>query len=148
MIEQQKVKKRKFSTNQPVVFRFSERKMVGKVVSYKPIGKRFVYDVLAEDGKVYQELDVDIDANECIDTYLTKLYYKAYNIDPNSIPEVEDEAPILTVADLLQDPDSIETDDEIDDSDEDDSDNDDEDSNEVDSDSEMLFDEDDMDPNY
>jgi hypothetical protein len=47
-------KKRKFSNNQPVVIRFSERKMVGKVVLVRPVGKRFIYDVLCEDGKLYQ----------------------------------------------------------------------------------------------
>lgn len=145
---EQKTKKRKFSTNQPVVFRFSERKMVGKIVSYKPIGKRFVYDVLGEDGKVYQELDVDIAANECIDTYLTKLYYKAYKIDPNSIPEVEEDMPTLSINELIEDPEESDESeaDEIESSDDEDSDETDE--AVVDDDMEMLFDEDDLDPNY
>ncbi len=128
MAEQQKVKKRKFSVHQIVVFRFSDRKLVGEVVSYKPMGKRYVYDVLCENGKLYPSLDVDIEANECIDTYLTKMYYQKHNIDANSIPSVEEDEPILYSMELAE-----ETEEEEDD---------------VDNDDEILFDEDDMDPNY
>lgn len=133
MAEQQKVKKRKFSVHQIVVFRFSDRKLVGEVVSYKPMGKRYVYDVLSENGKLYPSLDVDIEANECIDTYLTKLYYQKHKIDANSIPVLDDDEPILYSNELSE----IHTEEP---DDEDDSDDDDY--------REMLFDEDDMDPNY
>ena len=51
-------RKRKFSNNQIVVFRFGERKIVGKVVFARPIGKKFTYDVYAEDGKIYNELKI------------------------------------------------------------------------------------------
>lgn len=85
-------KKRKFSNNQIVVFRFSERNLVGKVVFVRPLpNRRFLYDVQGEDGKLYQELDVDISMNYCIDTYLTRLFYQAHDIDENSIPEIEEE---------------------------------------------------------
>ena len=128
MAEQQKAKKRKFSVHQVVVFRFSDRKMVGEVIGYKPMGKRFVYDVLSENGKVYQSLDVDIEANECIDTYLTKLFYKKHNIDANSIPAVEDDEPVLYTIDSEEDAEEEEV--------------------YSSSDDEILFDEDDVDPNY
>lgn len=95
MTKTRKSKKRKFSNNQPVVFRFSDRKMIGKVVFIRPIGKRYLYDVLAEDGKVYQELDVDVAMNQCIDTHLTRLYYQKYSINIESIPEVEDESAVI-----------------------------------------------------
>jgi hypothetical protein len=82
-------KKKKFSNNQPVAFRFSDRKMIGTVVQVKPIGKKFFYDVLAENGIVYEDLEVDVEMNHCIDTYLTKLFYKKYDISENSIPETD-----------------------------------------------------------
>lgn len=81
-------KKRKFSTNQPVVFRYGDRKLVGAVALVKPVGKKFIYDVLCEDGKVYTELLVDSAMNHCIDTYLTKLFYKKYNLPEDYIPEI------------------------------------------------------------
>lgn len=131
MAEQQKVKKRKFSVHQVVVFRFSDRKLVGEVIGYKPMGKRYVYDVLSENGKVYTNLDVDIEANECIDTYLTKMYYKKHDIDANSIPSVEEDEPILYSMELAE-----ETEEEVDDN------------SYEDVDDGILFDEDDIDPNY
>ena len=82
-------KRRKFVNNQPVVFRFGERKLIGKVIFSRPVGKKFTYDVLCEDTKVYSELQVDVAMNQCIDTYLTKLFYKKYKIDENFIPEIE-----------------------------------------------------------
>ena len=88
-------KRRKFVNNQPVVFRFGERKLIGKVIFSRPVGKKFTYDVLCEDTKVYSELQVDVAMNQCIDTYLTKLFYKKYNIDENFIPEIENSVPIL-----------------------------------------------------
>ena len=69
-------KKRKFSNNQIVVFRFGDRKIVGKVILVRPVGKKFTYDVYAEDGKIYSELLADVPLNLSIDTYLTKLFYK------------------------------------------------------------------------
>ena len=84
-------RKRKFSNNQIVVFRFGERKIVGKVVFARPIGKKFTYDVYAEDGKIYNELYVDSIVNMSIDTYLTKLFYKKYNLNESSIPDVSDD---------------------------------------------------------
>ena len=88
-------KRRKFVNNQPVVFRFGERKLIGKVIFSRPVGKKFTYDVLCEDTKVYSELQVDVAMNQCIDTYLTKLFYKKYKIDENFIPEIENSVPIL-----------------------------------------------------
>jgi len=84
-------KKRKFSNNQIVVFRFSERNMVGKVSFVRPLpNRKFLYDVVGENGKLYQELEVDVNMNYCIDTYLTRLFYQAHDIDENSIPEIDD----------------------------------------------------------
>ena len=54
-----KGKKRKFSSGQIVVIRYSDRKLVGKVVLIRPVGKKFFYDVECEDGKIYSELLVD-----------------------------------------------------------------------------------------
>lgn len=93
-------KKRKFSNNQPVVFRFGDRKLVGKVVFIRPIGKKFTYDVLCEDGKVYPELGVDSAINQCIDTYLTRIFYRKYKIDENSIPSQVEEVVNLPEASL------------------------------------------------
>jgi hypothetical protein len=91
-------KRRKFSNNQTVVFRFGDRNIVGQVVFSRPIGKRFIYDIAAEDGKIYYELPVDMPYNETIDTYLTRLFYKKYKMDEDGIPEIEDEdGPILNV---------------------------------------------------
>ena len=91
-------KKRKFSNNQVVVCRYSDRKFVGKVVFIRQTGKGFIYDVLAEDTKVYPELGVDTAMNYCIDTHLTKLFYKKYNIDEASIPDVDSKiGPIVNV---------------------------------------------------
>jgi hypothetical protein len=83
-------KKKKFSNNQVVVFRFGERNLVGKVCNVIPVGKRsFVYDVLGEDGKTYEDLGVDAVMNHTIDTHKTKLFYKKYNISEDQIPDVE-----------------------------------------------------------
>ena len=96
-----KGKKRKFSSGQIVVIRYSDRKLVGKVVLIRPVGKKFFYDVECEDGKIYSELLVDSAMNQCIDTYLTKLFYKKYNIDENFIPEIENSVPILNTKSAL-----------------------------------------------
>ena len=96
-----KGKKRKFSSGQIVVIRYSDRKLVGKVVLIRPVGKKFFYDVECEDGKIYSELLVDSAMNQCIDTYLTKLFYKKYKIDENFIPEIENSVPILNTKSAL-----------------------------------------------
>jgi len=93
-------KKKKFSNNQVVVFRFGERNLVGKVIFIRPVEKQFIYDVLCEDGKVYHELGVDTVVKLCIDTNLTKMFYKAHGMDMNHIPNIEideddDEVPVL-----------------------------------------------------
>lgn len=83
-------RKTKFSVNQPVAFRYGDRKLIGRVALIKPIGKLFVYDVLGEDGKLYEGLNVDTSLNQCIDTYLTKLFYKKYDISEDMIPVKDD----------------------------------------------------------
>jgi hypothetical protein len=105
-------KKKKFSNNQIVVFRYSDRKIVGKIFLVRPVGKKnFIYDVMCEDGKVYQELYVDTEMNHCIDTYLTRLFYKKYNIDENGIPEFEDdENPIVNVGKISESTEEVDTD--------------------------------------
>jgi len=96
-------RKRKFSNNQIVIFRFGERKIVGKVIFARPIGKKFTYDVYAEDGKVYNELLVDAPINMSIDTYLTKLFYKKYNLSESSIPDVSDDIlPTLATVSVVE----------------------------------------------
>ena len=97
-----KTKRRKFSNNQLVVIRFGDRKIVGKVVFIRPVGKKFIYDVECEDGKVYSELLVDAPINSSIDTYLTRLFYQKYKIDENAIPEVEDDEPVLNTAKVVE----------------------------------------------
>lgn len=79
-------RKTKFSVNQPVAFRYGDKKMIGRVSLIKPIGKQFVYNVIGENGKEYDELSVDTVLNACIDTYLTKLFYKKYDIPEEHIP--------------------------------------------------------------
>jgi hypothetical protein len=97
-----RTKKRKFSNNQLVVIRFGDRKIVGKVVFIRPIGKKFIYDVECEDGKTYSELTVDTTVNSCIDTYLTRLFYQKYKIDENAIPEIEDDEPALNTEKIVE----------------------------------------------
>ena len=109
-----KSKKRKFSNNQTVVVRFSERKIVGTVIAVKPVGKRFIYDVEGEDGTVYTDLSVDLTMNECIDTYLTKLFYQKYKIDENSIPDIEPEGAeeeVSMAESIIEEPESVEEED-------------------------------------
>lgn len=95
-------KKRKFSNNQIVVFRWGNRNLVGKVCFVRPLpNRRFLYDVAGEDGKVYTELEVDVSMNQCIDTYLTRIFYQAHDIDEKSIPAIEDESSeAFTITDL------------------------------------------------
>ena len=100
-----KGKKRKFSSGQIVVIRYSDRKLVGKVVLIRPVGKKFFFDVECEDGKIYSELLVDSAMNQCIDTYLTRLFYQKYKIDEAGIPEIEDdENPVLNVKGISKTP--------------------------------------------
>jgi hypothetical protein len=80
-------KKTKFSMNQVVIFRFGSRNLVGKVIDVRPISKKIGYLLLAEDGKEYGHMFVDTVHDECIDTRLTKIFYKQYNLDLNAIPE-------------------------------------------------------------
>mgnify|MGYP003343364307 FL=1 len=79
-------KKRRFSNNQVVVCRFSDRYFVGKVVFIRPVGKNFIYDVLSEDSRVYTEMGVDSGMNYCIDTRMTKLFYKKFSISNTKVP--------------------------------------------------------------
>lgn len=124
-------KRRKFSNNQPVVFRFGERKLFGKVVFARPIGKQFTYDVLCEDGKVYSELQVDVAMNQSIDTYLTRLFYKKYNIDENFIPDItSDIVPSVNSNSELEEV-EVDTDDSISDKEDD-----------------ILYQDEEFDPNY
>ena len=131
-----RIKKRKFSNNQLVVFRFGDRKIVGNVVFVKPVGKQFIYDVAAEDGKTYYELTVDGPVNNSIDTYLTRLFYQKYKIDENAIPEIEDSTPVINskklVESIIETPEEIEEDEEY----------------ELDDEDSLLFTEEDADPNY
>lgn len=131
-----RIKKRKFSNNQLVVFRFGDRKIVGNVVFVKPIGKQFIYDVAAEDGKTYYELTVDGPVNNSIDTYLTKLFYQKYKIDENAIPKIDDTTTIINskklVESIIETPDEIQADEEY----------------ELDDEDSLLFTEEDADPNY
>jgi len=131
-----RIKKRKFSNNQLVVFRFGDRKIVGNVVFVKPVGKQFIYDVAAEDGKTYYELTVDGPVNNSIDTYLTKLFYQKYKIDGSAIPEIEDDTPSINskklVESIIETPEEIEEDEEY----------------ELDDKNSLLFTEEDADHNY
>jgi hypothetical protein len=101
--------KKKFSNNQIVVFRFCDRKLLGKICLIRPVGKKFLYDVMCEDGKIYEELHVDTEMNQCIDTYLTRLFYKKYEIDENGIPVIEDEdSPLINVKKVFNSVEEIE----------------------------------------
>jgi hypothetical protein len=129
-----KGKRRKFSNSQIVVVRFCDRKIVGKVVLIRPVGKKFFYDVEGEDGKIYTELLVDSAMNHCIDTYLTRLFYQKYKMDEAGIPEIEDdEVPTLKTSKISKVNDEIEVVEE---------------SEEVVIEEEILFEDDEMDPNY
>lgn len=90
-------KKTKFSMNQIVIFRFGSRNLVGKVVDVRPINKKIGYLLLAEDGKEYGHMFVDTTHSECIDTRLTRIFYKNYNMDMHSIPEHIEEAATVNI---------------------------------------------------
>jgi hypothetical protein len=85
-------RRKQFSIGSTVVIRYSDRASVGKIQSTQTVGKKLVYTVEGEDGKIYDELSVDSNINYCIDTYLTRLFYKKYDIDENTIPTEEDES--------------------------------------------------------
>lgn len=126
-------KKKKFSNNQIVVFRFGPRNLVGKISNVKPVGKRtFIYDVTGEDGKVYEDLLVDNIMDHTIDTALTKLFYKKYNISEDTMPEIEDDNAEID-ANSIQDSEDSELETET---------------AESDNDEESLFSEEDTDPNW
>ena len=117
-------RKKKFSNNQVVVFRFGDRNLVGKVIFIRPVEKQFIYDVLCEDGKVYSELSVDSAVKLTIDTNLTKMFYKSHGMDLNNIPNLEleddeDDVPTLNPFGFNQPPaiDEIYDDEEIHDDD-------------------------------
>jgi hypothetical protein len=93
--------KSRLSTGQTVVFRFSDKNLVGTVNAIKPIGKKYFYDVLCENGKVYENLPIDSKINETIDTYLTSIFYKKYQIEVD-IPKTD----IVTTKELMLDNDS------------------------------------------
>jgi hypothetical protein len=100
--------------NQVVIFRFGSRNLVGKVIDVRPISKKIGYLLLGEDGKEYGHMFVDTVHAECIDTRLTKIFYKQYNLDLNAIPEhiidtVESNVRIKTVE---EEPEPVEDDNE------------------------------------
>ena len=82
-------RKTKFSVNQTVAFRYGDKKMIGSVTLIKPVGKQYVYNVVGENGTEYEDLGVDTTVNTCIDTYLTKLFYKKYDIPMDYIPVMD-----------------------------------------------------------
>jgi hypothetical protein len=130
-----KGKKRKFSSGQVVVIRYGTRKLVGKVSIIRPVGRKFFYDVECEDGKMYPDLLVDSTMNQCIDTHITRLFYQKYKIDEAGIPEIEDdEVDVLSIKRLSKDPVVDEVEEEDDEG--------------VIEKEEILFEEDDIDPNY
>jgi hypothetical protein len=118
--------KRKFYAGQTVVFRFSERKLVGKVIESVPVGKnKFLYEVEGEDGKVYSEMPLDAEMNYTIDSYLTKLFYRKYNISADTLPVTEEEESTIdfndtevTEADVIDDSEPTSSDEDIFESDE------------------------------
>jgi hypothetical protein len=89
--------KTKYSNNQIVVFRFGDRNLVGKIIDVRPVNKRISYLILGEDGKEYGHMFADTDYAECIDTNLTKIFYKNYNLDLNAIPEKVEEAAAIKI---------------------------------------------------
>lgn len=106
-------RKTKFSTNQIVIFRFGSRNLVGKVIDVRPIGKKIGYLLLSEDGKVYGHMFVDTTHDECIDTRLTKIFYKQYDLDLNAIPEhiIETVQSNVRIRVVEEEPEVVETDD-------------------------------------
>jgi hypothetical protein len=108
-------KKSKFSMNQIVIFRFGSRNLVGKVIDVRPINKKIGYLLLGEDGKEYGHMFVDTVHAECIDTRLTKIFYKHYDMDINAIPEhVEEVASINIKTPAVIEPEEIEQEDDSD----------------------------------
>ena len=83
--------------NQIVIFRFGSRNLVGKVIDVRPINKKLGYLLLGEDGKEYGHMFVDTAHSECIDTNLTKIFYKHYDMDITAIPEHVEEAAAINI---------------------------------------------------
>lgn len=125
-------KKKRFSTNQLVVFRVGNILKLGRVAMVRPIGKKFFYDVLCEDGKIYSELQVDSEIQYCIETYPTRLFYKKYNIDESGIPDLsDDDEPVFksNVPEIESDTELVEEDQST-------------------SEDEILYEDEELDPNY
>jgi hypothetical protein len=89
--------KSKYSNNQIVVFKFGDRNLVGKIIDVRPVNKKIAYLILGEDGKEYGHMFADTAYAECIDTNLTKIFYKNYNLDLNAIPEKVEEAAAIKI---------------------------------------------------
>lgn len=70
-------KKIHYSVNQPVVFVWSRNKKYGTIQSRSLKGKKMYYDVLGDDGKVYEELYTDDSEIACILTRETDIVLKA-----------------------------------------------------------------------
>lgn len=89
-----KIIKKPYANGQPVVFQFGDRNLVGTVVNWKLANKQYYFDVLAENGKLYEDLPVDADYKLTINSAFTELFYKKYNINAEEIVEtvvIEDE---------------------------------------------------------
>jgi hypothetical protein len=91
------MRRKKFSIGQTVFCRYSDKKFVGQVAALHVSNKQLYYTVNGEDGKIYDDMQVDTEMNYCIDTYLTRLFYSKYGIDAsvavvddNSIPVIVD----------------------------------------------------------
>lgn len=89
--------KTKYSNNQIVVFRFGDRNLVGKIIDVRPVNKKISYLILGEDGKEYGHMFADTNYAECIDTNLTKIFYRNYKLDLNAIPERVEEAAAIKI---------------------------------------------------
>ena len=98
-----KLKRKKYSNNQIVVFRFGTRNLVGKVINAKPVGKKsFIYDIKGEDGKIYEEITVNGTMNQSIDTNYTKIFYKANGITQSHLPETEYDDSEIDISSVLK----------------------------------------------
>lgn len=70
-------KKLHYSINQPVVFNWSRVKKYGTIFSRTLRGKKMYYDVLGDDGKVYEDLYTDDSEIACILSKETAILTKA-----------------------------------------------------------------------
>ena len=71
---------KRLNINQVVVVRNYGKNFVGKVQAFQQIGKKFLYSVRGEDGKVYTDLPLD-SSKYAIAADLTKKYCKANAIE-------------------------------------------------------------------